>query len=93
MKKNSTNNEQLKAKPGDRGVEIGTRRVSSWKVGCTCALNLHATDPAQLEFRSVYISAIEPQNAENEDTPQDDATSADDSELQLPMQRRKSNAL
>jgi len=34
--------EQLKAKPGDRGVEIGTRRVSSWKAGCTCALNLHA---------------------------------------------------
>ena len=65
------------------------RRVSSWKAGCTCALNLHATDPAQLEFRSAYISKTEPQNAENEDTPQDDATSADDSELQLPMQQRK----
>ena len=44
-------------KPGDRGVEIGTRRVSSWKAGCTCALNLRATDPAQLGFRSAYISA------------------------------------
>ena len=31
-------------------MEIGTRRVSSWKAGCTCALNLHATDPAQLDF-------------------------------------------
>jgi len=44
-------------KPGDRGVEIRTRRVSSWKSGCTCALNLQATDPAQLGFRSAYISA------------------------------------
>jgi len=44
-------------KPGDRGVEIGTRWLSSWKAGCTCALNLRATDPAQLEFRSAYISA------------------------------------
>ena len=44
---------QMKAKTGDRGVEIGTRRVSSWKAGCTCALNLHAMDPAQLEFRSM----------------------------------------
>jgi len=74
-------------------LSIGTRRVSSWKAGCTCTLNLHATDPAQLEFRSVYISATEPQNVGIEDTPQDDATSADDSELQFPMQRRKSNAL
>jgi len=79
----------LKAKPGDHGVEIGTRRVGSWKAGCTCALNLHAMDPAQLEFCSAYISATQPQNAENEDTPLDDATSADDSELQLPMQQRK----
>ena len=46
-------------------------------------------DPAQLEFCSAYISATQPQNAENEDTPLDDATSADDSELQLPMQQRK----
>jgi len=43
-------------KPGDRGVEMRTRRVSSWKAECTCALNLRATDPAQLGFRSAYIS-------------------------------------
>jgi len=46
-------------KPGDRGVEIRTRRVSSWKEGCTCALNLRTTDPAQLGFRSAYISATQ----------------------------------
>ena len=46
-------------KPGDCGVEIRTRRVSCWnfQAGCTCALNLRATDPAQLGFRSAYISA------------------------------------
>jgi len=79
--------EQLKAKAGDHGVEIEARQVSSWKAGCTCALNLHATDPAHLELRPVYIPATEPRNAENEETPQDAAVSqaADDSEPWLPI--------
>jgi len=75
---------QLKARPRDRGVEIGMRRVSSWKAGCTCALNLHATGPAHPAFRFAYIPATQPRNADNEDTLQDDAVSTDDSELQLP---------
>jgi len=47
----------LCVKAGDCGVEIRTRQLSSWKAGCTCTLNLLPTDPAQLGFRSTYISA------------------------------------
>jgi len=42
-------------KPGDRGVDIGTRWVSSWKAGCSRALGFHATDPARLGSRSADI--------------------------------------